>query len=76
MHLVDNERIKLTATWFNTLSTALIAAGVFAPAAAMVIGFPQLSIAPARVSALGLGCIAAGMAIHAWARRLLGRLRE
>jgi hypothetical protein len=34
MFLVHNERTKLTATWLNTLATALIAAGVFAPAVA------------------------------------------
>lgn len=68
MHLVDNERIKLTATWFNTLSTALIAAGVFAPAAAMAIGFPQLPITPLRVGVLASGCIVGDIATHMWAR--------
>ncbi len=35
MHLIHNERTKLTATWLNTLATAFLAAGLFAPLAAL-----------------------------------------
>ena len=38
MYLVHNEQTKLTATWINTLAAGLIAAGAFAPAAALVLG--------------------------------------
>ena len=36
---VRNERRKLTASWLNTITTALMAAGVFAPAASQIYGF-------------------------------------
>ena len=36
---VRNERRKLTASWLNTIATALMAAGVFAPAASQIFGF-------------------------------------
>jgi hypothetical protein len=39
MHLIFNERTKLTASWINTLATALIAAGALAPTAAF---FPRI----------------------------------
>jgi hypothetical protein len=38
MFLVENERTKLTAGWLNALATALVATGVFAPAAALLYG--------------------------------------
>ena len=44
MFLVHNERTKLTASWLNTLATALIAAGAFAPAAAWLYGLSALPI--------------------------------
>jgi hypothetical protein len=36
---VRNERRKLTTSWLNTIATALMAAGVFAPAASQIYGF-------------------------------------
>ena len=39
MFLVHNEQTKLTAAWLNTLATALVAAGTFAPFAALFYGF-------------------------------------
>ena len=38
MFLIHNERTKLTAAWFNTLATALVAAGTFGPFAAQGYG--------------------------------------
>jgi hypothetical protein len=43
---VRNERRKLTASWFNTIATALMAAGVFAPAASQIYGFRIAPIKP------------------------------
>jgi hypothetical protein len=38
LHLAINERINPTASWFDTLAKALVAAGAFAPAAAAFYG--------------------------------------
>ena len=46
---VRNERRKLTASWFNAIATALMAAGVFAPAASQIYGFGSNS-RPIRTS--------------------------
>ena len=72
MHLVHNERTKLTATWFNTLATGLIAAGAFAPVAAMLIGFAALPVSPGRALTLAAACVVIGGGIHVWARVTLG----
>jgi hypothetical protein len=74
--LVHNERTKLTAGWLNTLATALIAAGVFAPGVAVLYGLSNLSVGRGLIAASLVGCIALGAAIHLGARALLGRLRE
>jgi L-alanine-DL-glutamate epimerase-like enolase superfamily enzyme len=52
MHLVDNERTKLTASWGNTVAAAFIAAGAVAPVAAILYGLTALPITPARMLAL------------------------
>jgi hypothetical protein len=74
--LVHNERIKLTANWLNTLATGLIAAGVFAPAIAVLYGLSSLSLGSVFVAAVLAGCIALGAAIHLGAWLLLGSLRQ
>jgi hypothetical protein len=74
--LVHNERTKLTASWLNTLATALIAAGVFAPGIAVLYGISSLSIGNGLVVAVLIGCIVLGAAIHLAAWLLLGSLRE
>jgi hypothetical protein len=76
MFLVHNERTKLTATWLNTLATALVAAGVFAPAAAVLYGLSNLQIEREFLAAVALGCMALGVSIHLSARMLLGKMRE
>jgi hypothetical protein len=48
MSLVDNERVKLTATWLNTLASATATVGVLAPLASFVYGLGQ---SPLSVSA-------------------------
>jgi hypothetical protein len=76
MFLVHNERTKLTATWFNTLATALVTAGTFAPIAALLYGF---SNTPADRSSLAVSagiCFVGGIALHLGGRVLLRRLRE
>ena len=76
MFLVHNERTKLTATWLNALATALVAAGFFAPAAALIYGLSQLAIGRGTMVALALGCLCLGAGIHIIGRAVLGRLRE
>jgi len=74
--LVHNERTKLTATWLNTLATASVAAGVFAPIAALLYQLAPVSMAVRDFIAIGLGCFAIGGALHLLGRASLGRLRE
>jgi len=76
MLLVHNERTKLTAAWLNTVATALMAAGGFAPGAAWLYGLSSLPIGGVNLLAVALACIAAGTGIHVVAVALLGRLRE
>jgi len=76
MFLIHNERTKLTAAWLNTLATALIAAGAFAPMAAWLYG---LSTTPGGVNyfaALALTCVLAGAGLHVLALAVLRRLRQ
>ena len=76
MSLVFNERTKHTASWFNTLATALITAGAFAPAAALVYGLSIPVITSGYVLLLVLVCVGIGVALHLAGRLVLGRLRE
>ena len=76
MSLVHNERTKLTATWLNTLAAALVATGVFAPAAALLYGLSQPAIGAALMMALAAGCLIFGLALHVAGRMMLRSLRE
>jgi hypothetical protein len=74
--LVHNERTKVTATWFNTLATAFIAAGLFAPLAALLYGLTDLRIGPVSIGFLIIACAGGGLLLHFSGRVFLGRLRE
>jgi hypothetical protein len=76
MHLVFNERTKLTASWFNTLATALVAAGSFAPAAAVLYGVSALPFSGGAMIVLVVSCFVLGGCLHLIGLALLGRLRE
>jgi hypothetical protein len=76
MHLVFNEQTKLTATWLNALATALMAAGLFAPAAALAYGLSAPLIRSVYVFILMFGCIGGSIGLHMLGRVVLGRLRE
>lgn len=76
MFLVHNERTKLTASWLNTLATALIAAGAFAPMAARVYGLSALPIGVFYLSAIAFACVAVGAGLHVSGLAMLGRLQE
>jgi dipeptide/tripeptide permease len=77
MPLIQNERIKLTATWLNTLSAATIVTGVIAPLAAIVFGLPAsgtLSMATFLFAAVAW--LLWGLILHLAARYGLRRLQE
>jgi hypothetical protein len=76
MHLVFNERTKHTASWLNTLATALIAAGAFAPGAAALYGVSLPAIGGSRMLGAVIGCFTVGVGLHVTGVVLLGRLRE
>lgn len=76
MFLVPNERAKLTASLFNALAASLVAAGVFAPAIAILYGISQPGPGSIQVSLVTLACIGGGALLHYLGRRTLGRLRE
>jgi hypothetical protein len=76
MHLVHNERTKLTASWLNTLATALVAAGAFAPFAAWLYGLSELPVSWPKLVGTALACGLIGMSLHVGGLALLGRLRE
>jgi len=75
MFLVHNERTKLTATWFNTLATAVIAAGFFGPVAALVYQLVPVAIGTGTIVAVAFGCLALGGVLHLLGLVFLRRLR-
>jgi hypothetical protein len=75
MLLVINERFKPTASWFNTLATALVAAGAFAPAAAAFYGGARMI----TLETLRLACSSDGRArgfFEVWLIDYLDRRRR
>lgn len=76
MFLVHNERTKLTASWLNALATALLAAGAFAPGAALIYRLTPVGIGPRYMIAVAVGCFIIGGALHLLGRIFLRRLRE
>lgn len=76
MHLVHNERTKLTAAWFSTLATAVVTAGALAPLVAVIYGLSRPGIGSVYLIILAIACFMIGAAIHVHARIFLGRLQE
>jgi len=76
MHLIHNERTKLTATWLNTLATAFLAAGLFAPLAALAYGLTELRLDLRTLVLIITLCSAVGGLLHWAGRFILGRLLE
>ena len=74
-NLVRNERLKLTASWLNTLAGACMTAGVIAPLAAALFG---VATVPVSSLTLGLGVLIfflVGIGLHLLARLVLKGLR-
>jgi len=62
--LIHNERARLTAAVFNALATTLVAAGGFAPLAAMVYGLSDLRIETVDVVAITVSCFGRDAFLH------------
>ena len=69
--LVANERTKLTATWFNSLSVAAIAVGGFGPLVGVFTG----TVAAPTAAFMATAWFAAGAALHFLARHVVVRRR-
>ena len=75
MSLIENERTKLLANALDRASTASLALGVFAPMAAAFYGTGAGSDVSALTLVLGAAIwLAASVALHLAARRMLGNL--
>jgi hypothetical protein len=71
-----NERIKLTATFFNTVASGSVVVGGVTPIAALAFAVPAMPTHPAEwVVGIALGFIATGVGLHWFARTLLGALK-
>jgi hypothetical protein len=75
--LVRNERIKLSASALNTLSTAMITVGVLAPVAAFLYGLGVPNPAPTiwQLALTATIWVVVGGSLHYGALKLLGRLQ-
>ena len=73
---VRNERRKFTAAWFNAIATALMAAGVFVPAASQIYGFGSNRVDQTLVLISSTVCLAVSLVLHLVGRQLLGGLEE
>lgn len=76
MFLIHNERTKLTAAWLNTVATALMAAGAFAPMAAWLYGVSTVPVSAFYLAALASTCMVVAGGLHLSALATLGRLRQ
>ena len=72
MSLIQNEQVKLTATYVNGVAIAMFAVGGLAPIVALFSG--SISITPLVATLLSTICVAISAALHAFARRHLRRL--
>lgn len=72
--LVENERVKLTATYLNGVAIALMTAGVLAPVIGLITG--TIVAGPWQLAALVVSCMLISGALHLAARFLLRGLKE
>ncbi len=77
MPLIHNERVKLTATWVNTLAAATIITGVIAPIVAVVFGLPAGGSLPLTGFLVATAAwLSTGVILDATARHIIGSLRQ
>lgn len=73
MSKIDDEQVKLTATFLNSIAAAMVIIGAIAPAVAFSYGLP--GAASGKLVALaGLGWTAGAVVLHFAARSRLRRL--
>lgn len=77
MHLVRNERLKLSAAFLNTIAVTIIGTGLVAPFFAFLYGLSNLTSDQVRFFGLAApGWVFLGAGLHLVARHILGGLRE
>jgi hypothetical protein len=69
-----NERIKITATWFNGAAVAALAVGCFAPIVAYVTSSTHVPLGDLNL--LVAGWLALSVSLHFAARIVLRRIEE
>lgn len=69
-----NERIKITATWFNGASVAALAVGCFAPIVAFVT--TQTHVPVTDLNLLVAAWLVLSVSLHLAARIVLRRIEE
>ena len=74
--LVRNEQRRLSATWCNTLATAVITAGTFAPLAAFFYGLAPTTLDYFHLRSFAGVCLIGGFILHFLGRFLLKRLEQ
>ncbi len=76
MSIVNNEQLKLTANWLNTLGVAFVVTGTIAPIIAMLYG---VGSAPSRITwdvpIIAASCFLCGIGLHLRARQILRGLK-
>jgi hypothetical protein len=75
MSLVHNERVKLTATFLNTLASASVVAGGITSVIALLYGFGATNLSGWLVALFTAMWILVGAGLHMCARFLLGRMK-
>ena len=77
MSLTHNERVKLSATYLNTMAGTVLAAGVVAPVAAVTFGYAGPSAPVSTLTFAGGVSIffIVSLGLHAAARYILQGLR-
>jgi uncharacterized membrane protein required for colicin V production len=71
-----HERRKLTASWFNAIAIAIMAAGAFAPVASQIYGFGSNRVDESLVFFSSAVCVAVSLILHLIGRQHLGGFEE
>lgn len=74
--LIHNERLKLTATWLNTLATATIAAAVLAPITLIINSLETGAEVHWALLIGSLIFVPVGVSLHLAGRWMLGSLQQ
>lgn len=75
MNLVHNERVKLLATFLNTVAAAAVVVGLFTPFSGAIFRGESVTLS-ARGVVVILFWAAFALLLHGTAQRVLGGLRE